>query len=243
MDGKHIIIRSPSKNDLYYYNYKGTHSIVLLGVVNANYEFMYVDVGVNGRDSDNEVWTNSTLLRHLEEGTAVLPGDDQLPGSHRILPYVFVGDDAFPLKRYFMKPYPLKNQDDEQRIYSYRLARASRIAENAFGIMASRFRILQSAIQLEPKKVEKIILACTALHNYLRRNHEALYTPVTSLDRENISDVTVTTGSWRDDTQMMALQRLRRNTTDEAKNIRKEFTQYFNEEGALPWQQWMCALE
>ena len=90
-----------------------------MAVVNANYEFIYVDVGANGRVSDGGVWANSTLSRHPEEGTAGLPGD-QILGNQRILPYVFVGDDAFPLRRYLMKPYPFRNQDDKQRIFFYR---------------------------------------------------------------------------------------------------------------------------
>ena len=113
-----------------------------MALVNANYEFLYVDVGANGRVSDGGVWANFSLCCRLEEGTAGLPEDDQIRGSQKILPYVFVGDDAFPLKRYLMKPYPFKNQDDEQRIFSHRLSRALCIVENYFGITASKFRIL-----------------------------------------------------------------------------------------------------
>lgn len=163
VDGKHILIQAPSNHGLYFFNYKGSLIIVLMAVVNANYEFIYVDVGANGRVSDGGVWANSTLSRRLEDGTAGLPDDDQILGSQRTLPYVFVGDDASPLKRYLMKPYPFKNEDDEQRILSYRLSRARRTVENAFGIMANKFRILHSVIQLEPNKMDKTILACKAL--------------------------------------------------------------------------------
>lgn len=243
VDGKHITIWPPRESGSYYYNYKSSHSIVLMAVVNANYEFMYVDVGTNGRVSDGGVWADSSLCARLQEGTLGLPTDEQLPDSFRTLPFVFVGDDAFPLKRYFMKPYPFKYQDNRQRIFSYRLSRARRVVENAFGIMANKFCIFQSAINLHPQKVEKIVLACTALHNLLRREHPSFYTPTGSLDKENIADGVVTPGSWRVDRwQLLPLERVQRNPTDEAKAVRNQFMEYFNEEGSVPWQQRMCGI-
>ena len=241
MDGKHIAIWPPKESGSYYFNYKDSHSIVLMAVVNANYEFMYVDVGTNGRISDG-VWANSTLCARLHDGAMGLPTDEQLSDSHRTLPYVFVGDDAFPLKRYFMKPYPFKHQNNEQRIFSYRLSRARRVVENAFGIMSNKFRILLSAINLSPQKVEKIVLACTALHNFLRREHESFYTHVGSLDNENVVDGVGTPRAWRDDRQLLPLERLQRHPTNEAKAVRKKFIEYFNEEGAVPRQQCMCGI-
>ncbi|XP_045116898.1 uncharacterized protein LOC123507777 [Portunus trituberculatus] len=210
-----------------------------MAVVNANYEFIYVDVGANGL-SNGDVWANSDLSRRLEEETAGLP-DDQMLGNQRTLPYVLVGDDAFPLRRHLMKPYPFQNQDDEQRIFSYRISRAHRIVENAFGNMVDKFKILHNAMQVEPSKMEKIVLAYTVLHNYLFRNNEASYSPVGSLDKENL-DGTITASSWRNSQQLLSLDRLT-NTTDEAENIRKEFTRYFCHEGAIPWQHPMCGME
>lgn len=105
IDGKHILIRPPGGSGSYYYNYKGSHSIVLMAICDANSEFLYVDVGANGRISDGGVWDNSPMSNRIANGTAGLPPDKILPGSERLLPFVFVADDAFPLQRHIMKPF------------------------------------------------------------------------------------------------------------------------------------------
>ncbi|KAG8238502.1 hypothetical protein J437_LFUL017800 [Ladona fulva] len=53
-NGKHIVIQAPTNGGSHYFNYKVTHSIILLGVANANYQFTYIDVGCNRKVSDGE---------------------------------------------------------------------------------------------------------------------------------------------------------------------------------------------
>ncbi|VVC25644.1 Harbinger transposase-derived nuclease domain [Cinara cedri] len=80
---------------------------------------------------------------------------------------VFVADVAFLIKTYLMKPYNRRNLTREQAIFNYRLSRARRISKYAFSILVSKFRIFERPIPLIPHKVNKIVLACCAIHNWL----------------------------------------------------------------------------
>ncbi|XP_074030781.1 uncharacterized protein [Leptinotarsa decemlineata] len=55
IDGKHINIQAPANSGTEHYNYKGFFSIVLLAVVDANYNFKYANVGCQGRISDGVI--------------------------------------------------------------------------------------------------------------------------------------------------------------------------------------------
>ncbi|KAJ8359178.1 hypothetical protein SKAU_G00157030 [Synaphobranchus kaupii] len=128
IDGKHVVIQAPSNSGSLFYNYKGTYSIVLLAVVDANYCFRAIDV----------------------------------------VPHTFVGDEAFPLRCNLMRPYPGHSLSQEKRIFNYRLSRA-RLVENAFGILAARFRMYRTLMGQHPQNVEACVKATCILHNLLRR--------------------------------------------------------------------------
>ena len=71
----------------------------------------------------------------LSAGLIQLPEPKQIPETGRILNYTFVADEAFPLKEHIMRPYPGRDLDtDAKKIYNYRLSRARRVVENAFGL-------------------------------------------------------------------------------------------------------------
>lgn len=142
IDGKHIAIRCPSKGGSYYFNYKKFHSIVLLGLVDAQCRFIYVDVGSNGSCSDAGIFLQTDLRASLLNGTLGLPQPEPLPGGDAPVPYFFVGDDAFPLSSWMMKPYPHRGLTHEKRIFNYRVSRARRVVENAFGILANRLVLI-----------------------------------------------------------------------------------------------------
>jgi len=68
-----------------------------------------------------------------------------------------------------MRPYPGSQSkgDNEKSIFSYRLSRARRVVENAFGILSQKFQIYQRPLQSLPENADIIIATCI-LHNYLR---------------------------------------------------------------------------
>lgn len=105
LDGKHINIRCPINSGSNYYNYKGCNSVVLLALVDANYKFIAVDVGSYGRNSDGGIFANSTLGISLANNKLNVPGDKPLTQNGEPLPHVIVGDEAFPLKPYLLRPY------------------------------------------------------------------------------------------------------------------------------------------
>ena len=138
MDGKHVTMKDPPKVGSFYYNYKGVHSIVLMAVVDAGYKFMYVDVGAEGGASDGGTWKIYTLHEALEDNRAGLPEPAPLPNDDKHVPYLFVADDAFAIRTWLMKPFSHRSQIQRKIIYSYRLSRARRVVENAFGILSQR---------------------------------------------------------------------------------------------------------
>lgn len=242
MDGKHIAIKQPSNSGAYYYNYKSYYSVVLFAIVNANYEFMYVHTGTNGRVSDGGVLQETDFYEKLQNKQLNIPSPSNLTGSQSIAPYVFIGDEAFQLTENIMKPYrKTLGSPINERIFNYRLSRARRVVENAFGIMACRFRILLSTISLtNMKNIDLVVLACCALHNFLRRKSPT-YITVRGVDHEN-SDHTVTEGEWRlEQNELDGLQIRGRNSDDIAKRVRNIFTDYYSNEGQVEFQYNMIA--
>ncbi|XP_068084402.1 putative nuclease HARBI1 [Anabrus simplex] len=170
LDGKHVVIQAPPSSGSLFYNYKHTFSIVLLALVDAKYRFIAVDVGGYGKSSDGGLFSRSVLGRSLENKTLNIPGPKPLPNCNEpVVPYVILGDEAFPLKTYLMRPYPgsTARSDERQANYNFRQSRTRRVVENAFGIAVQRHRVLYGRLHMHPENAEKVVLAVCVLHNYL----------------------------------------------------------------------------
>lgn len=212
--------------------------MVLLALVDANYRLIMADFGVNGRISDGGVLQHTRFFEKLDENRLHIPGAENVNNSNAKLPYVIVADDAFPLRTDMLKPFRQSQLTTvERKIYNYRLSRARRIVENCFGIMASRFRIFQTHINLEPDNITSVVMAACALHNFLMAMSLSYYSPPECFDIENTENGTVHAGMQTDDSNLVRLDnRLQAISTTTAKNVRDDFVRYFANEGQVPWQ-------
>ena len=184
LDGKHVLFQKPIRSGSTYFKYKHTFSIVLMALVDADYNFIYIDVGAQERISDAGVYNNCKLSEKLENNTLHVPSAEILPGSDILCPYMIVADDAFPLRSYLMKPFSRRGMKKDKIIFNYRLSRARRVVENAFGMLANRFRVFRAPLFVNTLTAKKVVLAATVLHNMLRAHGKSNVgtTPDTDLE-------------------------------------------------------------
>jgi len=236
IDGKHVALKKPGKSGSRFFNHKGFFSIVLLAVVDGDYKFLWVNVGSEGSCSDAGIFNRSSLAPALQDATLGLPQPDHLPHDDVDIPYFLVGDDAFALRTYMMKPFPQYRLTKEERIFNYRASRARRVSENAFGIMACRFRVLLTTIQTNHLHGRSITKACIVLHNVLRSKCPQLQNR--DLDQED-EHGNIVPGAWRDVghmAEMDAAGRASRATRD-GKRQRIYLKNYLSSDaGSVPWQ-------
>jgi len=124
-----------------YYNYKSFFSIVLLAIADADFRFTTIDVGAYGSESDGGILSRSGMGEKLTQNTLGSQEPKPIANTETVLPHVILGDDAFPLRTYMIKPYKGNFLSKENRVFNYRLSRARMTAENSFGILAARRRI------------------------------------------------------------------------------------------------------
>lgn len=211
---------------------------MLLAIVNANYEFLMVHFGTNGRISDGGVIENTNFYTKLQNGGLKIPPPCSTKQSRRALPFVFIGDEAFALREDFLKPFSEKQLNHDRRIFNYRLSRCRRIVENVFGILVARFRIFHTAINMKLENIDKVVMACCVLHIFLRRTQGNTYSPSTCLDHEDMGRGEIQLGCRPEPHTLLDIQRgPNRNATQYAKEVRNAYMEYFCNEGCVNWQE------
>ncbi|XP_071040057.1 uncharacterized protein [Parasteatoda tepidariorum] len=243
LDGKHVVIQAPANSGSLYYNHKGSYSMVLMAVCDATYCYTYVDIGAYGKQGDSTIFSDSAFGKAVLDGSLNLPADKCLNGGTTPMPLVFVADEAFPLKKHIMRPYPGKGLTPSRAAFNYRLSRARRMIENTFGITSSRWRILRQPILAGTKTVENIVKAIVCLHNFVSRNErnstvfQKYYVPANFADTE--VDGNVIPGKWRKECVTGAWDAVGSISTNsyanKVRDIREGFEDFFTK-NKLSWQ-------
>lgn len=239
IDGKHVACKAPPDSGSEYYNYKKFFSIILFTMVSSDYKFIWADCSGKGSSSDAHIYNNSELRAGLEHDDIVgWPRPDPLPNDSQDVPYFIVGDDAFALKTCLMKPYSSRNLTRHERIFNYRLSRARRVVENAFGILANRFQVILTTMGQHADTVRLIVKACVLLHNLMRTRYPVLQNRL--IDRPG-ADGNIAPGEWRQGRNLVDIQyhqvQAPNRASREGKMQRNLIKHWCNSPaGSVPWQ-------
>lgn len=157
--------------------------------------------------------------RKLDNNELDLPIDRPLEENGPSVPYVFIGDQAFALRKNLLRQYTTSTTIENQakRHFNYRLCRARNVVENAFGILSSRWRVYRRPFECKLELVDKIIKTTCILHNYL------MSSPSTTTYQQEENNVN---NFW-------PLDNNRLRATREAFNVRNIFCNYFITAGAI----------
>lgn len=204
-----------------------------MAVADASYKFTYFDVGGFGSEGDANIFEACKLGQSLLKGELSFPPDQDVGGKK--VPFYYVADDAFPLNKRIMKPYPGKKLTEEQTVFNYRLSRARRCIENTFGILTMKWLCLRRPMLCTPERAQKIIAACCYLHNFLMERQQKEYVPA-SFENLNVESTQRTQAS----DNLSAGYRGR--NCDEGKFVRDYLKDFVNGCGSVDWQRKACFL-
>ncbi|XP_036145912.1 uncharacterized protein LOC105834758 [Monomorium pharaonis] len=169
-----------------------------MAVCDANYLFTLVDIGTYGRRSDGGIFKECQFGKKFEQKKMNVPDAEIVSENGPTLPYCLVGDEAFPLKDYLLRPYPERGGlTKEKAVFNYRLSSARQMIENTFGILACQWRTLRKPIIAKVETVEKIVQAIVCVHNWLRKQDININEYVTTSLIDHFDHNGFIPGTWR----------------------------------------------
>ncbi|XP_060857450.1 uncharacterized protein LOC132935032 [Metopolophium dirhodum] len=235
IDGKHVRIEKFANSGSSNFNYKSYHSTVLLACCDADGLFTMIETGYAGRNSDGGIFRASAMKYWIHRGELDIPTPSLLTydENYSSFPYYFVADEACPLSRYLMRPYPQRVLDNVKRIYNYRISRARKTIECTFGMVCEKFAVLNGPIRIrESENVNFVIKAACVLHNYVRKLEGLPYVSTYPQDCEPKDQIDVRTTA----------QNMTINETSSPAALRNYLANYFlTPRGSVPWQ-WKYAI-
>ena len=112
------------------------------------------------------------------------------------VPLLLLGDSAYPLNSWLMKPFPQSPHLSRQhKTFNQRLSHARVVVENAFGRLEGRWRCLLKANESDTLNMPKIVSCCVVLHNICEMFGEECPDDWIALDIQDEVDLTHSTSS------------------------------------------------
>jgi len=185
------------------------HSISVVALCGANYCFTIAEVSYLGSTADSaSVFKQSTLGKAILDKTLATPPPSTLPNSDQTCNYFVVGDEKYSLDENLLAPFgeeSLNVEDEklrlERRILNFRLSRARCVVDNAFGVLATRWRRLHRQLSVDPDTAVLLVKACICLHNYVMKTRISARNGMgTYGDLYGAKDKFTRVGRWRWDT-------------------------------------------
>lgn len=134
-----------------------------MGMVDSKYRCVWASCGYLGNSHDSVIFQSTDLWNQIKNQD-YLPKIGKKVGS-LLVPPLILGDAAFPLQPWLMKPCTNANPTPQQKYYNYRLSRARMVTEGAFGQLKGRWRVLLRRCECSQENTKKAALACVVLHN------------------------------------------------------------------------------
>ncbi|XP_075492429.1 uncharacterized protein LOC142530477 [Primulina tabacum] len=167
IDGTHICIRVPPSKQIDFIGRKGYTSTNVMAVCDFDMCFTFVWAGWEGSAHDSKIFKEAMPRERLH---FPLPPEGKY----------YLVDACYPTFKGFMGPY----KDTRYHLPQFRLAPKFRsknevfnyhhsslrtIIERTFGVCKARWKVLQNMPTFCQDTQFKIIVACFALHNFIRR--------------------------------------------------------------------------
>ncbi|XP_029952255.1 putative nuclease HARBI1 [Salarias fasciatus] len=148
IDGTHVPITAPSRNEAEYLNKKSSHSINVQIICDAAYMISNVEAKSPGSVDNSKIYHECSLSDRLQRG--------EFDGH-------LLGDSSYPCQPTLLTPYPDPEPGPQQN-FNQALCKTRARVKRTIGLLKSRFKCLRH-LRVTPDRATDIIVACVVLHN------------------------------------------------------------------------------
>lgn len=179
IDGCHFKLKVRTEQQDSYQDRYMQHSITMQGIGLPNYILSNISVGYPGSLHDARILRESNIFQYVEQ----YGSQDLFHGKYHLL-----GDSAYPCKIWLLTPYKnFGNLSRAQMKYNKCLSKTRVKIENIFGLLKTRWRILNYINVYSIERAVSIINSSCILHNFcILNNDQFAFNEVADLEEENI---------------------------------------------------------